>query len=37
MLNRKNYALGRFDSPEAAKAAYEQAAKEKHGPFAQTR
>ena len=35
-LNRKTELVGRFDSIEAAQAAYEKAAKEKHGEFART-
>jgi len=33
-VNRKNIKLGRFDTPEAAAAAYNEAAKKLHGQFA---
>jgi hypothetical protein len=35
-VNRKNYYLGRFSTPEEAYAAYCKAAKELHGEFANT-
>lgn len=35
-VNRKNYFLGRFATPEEAHAAYCKAAKEHHGDFANT-
>jgi len=36
MANRKNYNLGRFETPEAAHMAYVNAAKRLHGAFART-